>query len=61
MDNECEQLPVFTSQPLRAVGVLFSPMVGGWAGGRSVGRREKVLLYLMVLKIFPQAVGYGLL
>ena len=24
----------FTPQPLRAVGVLFSPMVFGWAGGR---------------------------
>ena len=24
---------VFTPQPLRAVGVLFSPMVSGWAGG----------------------------
>ena len=22
----------FTPQPLRAVGVLFSPMVSGWAG-----------------------------
>ena len=26
---------VFTPQPLRAVGVLFSPMVSGWAGGRA--------------------------
>ena len=25
---------VFTPQPLRAVGVLFSPMVSGWVGGR---------------------------
>ena len=25
---------IFTPQPLRAVGVLFSPMVSGWAGGR---------------------------
>ena len=24
----------FTPQPLRAVGVLFSPMVSRWAGGR---------------------------
>ena len=24
----------FTPQPLRAVGVLFSPMVSGWVGGR---------------------------
>ena len=31
---------IFTPQPLRAVGVLFSPMVSGWA----VGRREKVCL-----------------
>ena len=37
---------VFTPQPLRAVGVLFSPMVSGWAGGRPGGRagarRDKV-------------------
>ena len=26
----------FTPQPLRAFGVLFSPMVSGWAGGRLV-------------------------
>ena len=31
-----------TPQPLRAVGVLFSPMVSGWAGGRPGGRREIV-------------------
>ena len=30
-------LQFFTPQPLRAVGVLFSPMVSGWMGGR----REK--------------------
>ena len=24
---------IFTPQPLRAVGVWFSPMVSGWAGG----------------------------
>ena len=29
---------IFTPQPLRAVGVLFSPMVSGWAGGRASGR-----------------------
>ena len=23
---------IFTPQPLRAVGVLFSPMLSGWAG-----------------------------
>ena len=34
------QLAIFTPQSLRAVGVLFSPMVSGWAGGR----REKVCL-----------------
>ena len=28
---------LFTAQPLRAVGVLFSPVVSGWVGGRSVG------------------------
>ena len=32
----------FTPQPLRAVGVLFLPMVSGWAGGLSGGRREIV-------------------
>ena len=44
---------VFTPQPLRAVGVLFSPMVSGWAGGRVVGRREKSLsgLYLRNRKV----------
>ena len=31
-------LRVFTPQPLRAVGVLFSPMVSGWGGvGGGVG------------------------
>ena len=29
---------LFTPQPLRAVGVLFSPMVSGWAGGWAGGR-----------------------
>ena len=33
-------LVIFIPQPLRAVGVLFSPMVSGWAGGW----REKVCL-----------------
>ena len=28
-------LQVFTPQTLRAVGVLFSPMVSGWTGGRA--------------------------
>ena len=27
-------LTIFTPQPLKAVGVLFSPMVSGWAGRR---------------------------
>ena len=31
-----------TPQPLMAVGVLFSPMVSGWSGGRVGGRREIV-------------------
>ena len=30
--NLCTQV-MFTPQPLRAVGVLFSPMLFGWAGG----------------------------
>ena len=29
---------IFTPQPLMAVGVLFSPMVSGWLGGRASGR-----------------------
>ena len=33
---------LFTPQPLRAVGVLFSPMVSGLVGGRTGGLREKV-------------------
>ena len=28
---------LFTPQPLRAVGVLFSPIVSGWEGGRAGG------------------------
>ena len=38
----------FTPQPLRAVGVLFSLMVSGWAGVPVGGRQEKNLsrLYL---------------
>ena len=31
----------FTPQPLRAVGVLFSPMVSRWAGQRVSGQWEK--------------------
>ena len=31
-------LSVFTPQPLRAVGVLFSPMVSRWVGGGAGGR-----------------------
>ena len=44
-----KNLLIFTPQPLRAVGVLFSPMVSGWAGGWESGRvAEKSLsgLYL---------------
>ena len=37
-------LAFFTPQPIRAVGVLFSPMVSGWAGGRLGGRREIVCM-----------------
>ena len=32
------QLHIFTPQHLRVVGVLFSPMVSGWPGGRASGR-----------------------
>ena len=34
----------FYPTALRAVRVLFSPMVSGWAGGRLGGRWEKVCL-----------------
>ena len=30
--------PFFTLQPLRAVGVLFSPVLSGLSGGQLVGR-----------------------
>ena len=40
--TEVRQSDLFTPQPLRAVGVLFSPMVSGWAGGWASGRPEKV-------------------
>ena len=33
---------VFTLQPLRAVRVLFSPMVSGWAGGWAGGGKKFV-------------------
>ena len=38
--NRISEAPgvVFTPQPLMAVGVLFSPMVSGWSGGRAGGR-----------------------
>ena len=29
---------IFNPQPLRDVGVLFSPMVSGWVSGRSGGQ-----------------------
>ena len=30
--HHCQTSTVFTPQPFRAVGVLFSPIVSGWAG-----------------------------
>ena len=42
---------VFTPQPLRAVGVLFSPMVCGWAFGQAGGGKKFVRLYLGNLKV----------
>ena len=33
---------VFTPQPLRAVRVLFSPMVSGWVGGQAGGGKKVV-------------------
>ena len=43
-DNWCAALDskFFTPQPLRAVGVLFSPMVSGWAGGWAGGGKKFV-------------------
>ena len=41
---------VFTPQPLRSVGVLFSPMVSGWAGGWAAGKSLSGL-YLGNLKV----------
>ena len=32
-DKLLSRFNIFTPQPLRAVGVLFSPMVSGWVGG----------------------------
>ena len=29
---------LFTPQPLRTVGILFSPMVSGWVFGRAAGK-----------------------
>ena len=31
--HNCRSGGFFTLQPLKAVGVLFSPMVSGWVGG----------------------------
>ena len=42
---------VFTPQPLRAVGVLFSPMVSGWVGGWAVGGKSLSGLYLRNCKV----------
>ena len=41
---------IFTPQPLRAVGVLFSPMVSGWVGGRAA-RKSLSRLYLRNCKV----------
>ena len=38
----CEICHIFTLQPLRAVGVLFSPMVSGWAVGWAGGGKKFV-------------------
>ena len=35
-------IKIFTPQPLRAVGVLFLPMVSGWVGGRAGGGKKFV-------------------
>ena len=38
----CAWASVFTPQTLRAVGVLLSPMVSGWASVRAVGGKKFV-------------------
>ena len=44
----CLVLILFTPQPIRAVGVLFSPMVSGWMAGpgciSETIRRSKLIL-----------------
>ena len=52
---------IFTPQLLRAVGVLFSPMVSGWAaggrpGGRAGGRAAGKEFFRAVSRK-PQGVG----
>ena len=37
MRKQYRNVAVFTPQPLRAVGVLFSPKVSGWVGGWAAG------------------------
>ena len=37
-DVSSRENAIFTPQPLRAVGVLFSPMVSRWAGRRVAGK-----------------------
>ena len=51
-------VPVITPQPLRAVGVLFSPMVSGWAGGRAAGNSLSGL-YLRNGKVYEVDTWYG--
>ena len=41
-DVQAIKFIIFTPQPLRAFGVLFSPMVSGWAGVW-VGRRREIV------------------
>ena len=48
--NLTNDMYIFTPQPLRAVKVLFSPMVSGWAGGW----HEK---FVRALSRKPQGVG----
>ena len=44
---------VFTPQPLRAVRVLFSPMVSGWVSGRAGGGKK----FVWPVSQKPQGVG----
>ena len=57
----CHVALFFTPQPLRAVGVLFSPMVSGWAGGWVAGKVCQVCISetLRCRKLILRHIGWG--